>query len=398
MQRYLENLVENFPGTKDKHICIINFDAPGYAEVTVRQHQRITYYFIPEQRAAKYSDAYWRMLAPVCREILLQLGPTMLHINHYAFLEFGLQLKKAMGCKVLYTYHFFNWFGYFRGNYALFQALQARKYSREELSAMEIFKKCGALYRELDGLISICNHGRQDLAHTYGVDGRQIRTIYNGLRFDPGPARHNRKKLFRQKLGLPPGDRIVLYSGRINEDKGIMHLIDAIRTAYQQMGNVRLVVAGFDRLGILDSYLSEPWMTYIGEQKKPGLFDWYQAADVGVIPSLYDQCNFVAIEMMMYRLPIVASGIPGLREAFHNKRTGLLVNIDFHENNYELDPSKLAAAIIRLLTDPKLAGRMARNAYREYRKRFTGKRMAAETLRLYDQLMSKPGTCVLPSS
>ena len=48
-------------------------------------------------------------------------------------------------------------------------------------------------------------------------------------------------------------------------------------------------------------------ITFTGKLNKEDLYKLYQIADIGVLPSFHEQCSYVAIEMMMYGIPLVAS-------------------------------------------------------------------------------------------
>ena len=53
---------------------------------------------------------------------------------------------------------------------------------------------------------------------------------------------------------------------------------------------------------------------FTGKLSKQELYQFYQIADVGVMLSKHEQCSFVAIEMMMHGIPIIASDSTGLDE------------------------------------------------------------------------------------
>jgi len=55
-------------------------------------------------------------------------------------------------------------------------------------------------------------------------------------------------------------------------------------------------------------------ITITGTFSKKQLADYYTMADVGVVPSYVEQCSYTTIEMMLFKLPIVASQVDGLKE------------------------------------------------------------------------------------
>jgi glycosyltransferase involved in cell wall biosynthesis len=103
--------------------------------------------------------------------------------------------------------------------------------------------------------------------------------------------------------------------------------------------------------------------------------DLLASFDVFAFPSLYEGLCVAVIEAQAAGVPVVATPVGGIRETVVDGETGLLVP--------PRDPPALAAAIRRLLDDRELARRLADEARRRVRERFSERRMVEETLRLY---------------
>ena len=80
---------------------------------------------------------------------------------------------------------------------------------------------------------------------------------------------------------------------------------------------------------------------------------YLRAMDLFVLPSLYEGMPLSILEAMGAGLPVVATAVDGTPEAVVDGETGILVP--------PADPAALAAAVVRLLTDPALAETMGRN-------------------------------------
>jgi glycosyltransferase involved in cell wall biosynthesis len=98
--------------------------------------------------------------------------------------------------------------------------------------------------------------------------------------------------------------------------------------------------------------------------------------DVFAFPSLFEGLCLAVIEAQAAGVPVVATPVGGIRETVVDGETGLLVP--------PRDPAALAAAIRRLLDDPDLARRLADEARRRVRERFSEQRMVELTLGLYE--------------
>lgn len=59
-------------------------------------------------------------------------------------------------------------------------------------------------------------------------------------------------------------------------------------------------------------------ITFTGLLNKKDLNEIYQIADIGIVPSLFEPFGYVAIEMMMHELPVVATTTSGLNEVVNN--------------------------------------------------------------------------------
>jgi glycosyltransferase involved in cell wall biosynthesis len=96
---------------------------------------------------------------------------------------------------------------------------------------------------------------------------------------------------------------------------------------------------------------------------------------VFAFPSLFEGLCLAVIEAQAAGVPVVATPVGGIRETVVDGETGLLVP--------PRDPKALAQAIRRLLEDPELAARLATEAQKRARERFSRERMVERTLALY---------------
>jgi glycosyltransferase involved in cell wall biosynthesis len=96
------------------------------------------------------------------------------------------------------------------------------------------------------------------------------------------------------------------------------------------------------------------------------------------MPSITEGLGTSILDAMACRKAVVASAVGGIPEVVEDGRTGLLVP--------PRDASALGAAIVRLLQDPALAGRLAAAGRGRVEQRFTADRMVQDTLDVYRRL------------
>jgi glycogen(starch) synthase len=150
---------------------------------------------------------------------------------------------------------------------------------------------------------------------------------------------------------------MLLFAGRLEYEKGLQTVFDALPLL--RVPGARLVVAGDGtyrgelarRVG--DQGLDDR-VTFVGFVDEGRLRDLYAAADVAVVPSLYEPFGLVALEAMAAGAPLVVADTGGLREIVVDGVTGLLFPPG--------DATALAHAVRRVLTEPGLAVTLVREA------------------------------------
>lgn len=125
------------------------------------------------------------------------------------------------------------------------------------------------------------------------------------------------KFLAREELGWQ-GQFIILYVGRLSEEKGLYTLVDAIAILNDRGVNARAVLVGSGPCaGDLKSYieLKDANVQMMGFTEGAGLTKIYIAADVFVLPSFSEAWGLVVNEAMEAGLPVIVSDKVGAQEA-----------------------------------------------------------------------------------
>ena len=151
--------------------------------------------------------------------------------------------------------------------------------------------------------------------------------------------------------GARSADRL-LFVGRLNAQKGIAHLIEALARV-KSAATLDVVGDGPDRAA-LEARARElgvagriTWHGVLPQTALPAL---YRAAAVLVVPSIEEGLGLVAVEAQLCATPVIAARSGGLPDVVRHEQTGLLVP--------PADPPALAAAIDDLLTQPGRAAEL----------------------------------------
>ncbi len=219
-----------------------------------------------------------------------------------------------------------------------------------------------------DAVICCSEFIRGQFLRQVGYPSDSIYVVPNGVdleRFRPAE-----QAVARARLGMPDDEVIILFVGQVNEAKGLLHLVKAFR-ALAPRSDAHLVVAGSSGLwGGADTLEGKtPYesqvaeaaeglaVTFLGKTAQAEMPGIYQAADIFVCPSVWDEpFGMVALEAMACALPVVASQAGGLPEFIADGSTGFLVT--------PADVDALASRIEVLMSDRRIRERMGREGYR----------------------------------
>lgn len=186
-------------------------------------------------------------------------------------------------------------------------------------------------------------------------------------------------------LKLEPGEKMIFFAGRLEYEKGVQTVLDALPLVNEEIP-VRFFVAG---VGTHEQALREHverdgldgHVEFLGFVPDDELAMYYAAADLAVVPSLYEPFGMVALETMAAGTPCIAADTGGLRELVVHDATGLRFSPG--------DPESLAGAILRLLTDTRLDRRLTLDARRMLNDQFSWPSIAARTVDVYRRAITE---------
>ena len=187
-----------------------------------------------------------------------------------------------------------------------------------------------------------------ELMHHYQVPEEHIRIVPCGVNLDL--FRLADREAARRHLRLD-GESIILFVGRIDPLKGIELLLTAM-THLQHRQKSRLLVVGGDdsshpelqRLrGLCRSLNIQERVTFLGCVEQEELPHFYAAADVCVMPSLYESFGLVPLESLACGTPVVTARVGAVEDIVRDGETGYIVS--------DNDPILLAERISLVLSN-----------------------------------------------
>lgn len=228
----------------------------------------------------------------------------------------------------------------------------------------------------------ICvSSGVRDTFAAAGVPRRRLSVVPNGIARPPAPTVAGEET--RAALGLPEDARMVLTVGRFTPQKGYADLLAAVPEVIRREPRARFVWVGDGPLlqpmadAVRDGGL-EHFVRLAGARSDvPELM---AAAELLVLPSRFEGLPLVALEAMAAGLPVIGTDVCGTNEAVVDGVTGRLVPVG--------NPFQLAVAIANALADEESLARWGHAGRQRVRARFTARRMARRTLRLYQTVLA----------
>ena len=278
--------------------------------------------------------------------------------NFYTHSELISLIKESFpNCKILFTVHYMEWTLFVKGNTQLFKSILKYPLPEQKTSltklVYETFLEEKEALEKVDHIICLSQYTKNILADYYGIENERLTMIYNGL-IDETKELKMTKKDLRKKLHISVKEKVILYVGRLHKDKGGKELVKAFQLVAQKDPRCRLIIVGSGAVALYQNESEKIWskITYTGRIDKTQICKFYKIADIGVLPSFSEQCSYVAIEMMMFGLPIIGTDSTGLAEMIKENRNGFKIELQNTEEGAKLSEFVLAKKIIELLNCP----------------------------------------------
>lgn len=251
-----------------------------------------------------------------------------------------------------------------------------------------------------DAVIAVSHDTKRDILRHFDVPESRLHVIPNGV--DTGEYKPEGAPQLLKRVGIPLDQPYVLFVGRITRQKGIVHLVNAIR--YLDPGFRVVLMAGApdtpEIAAEMNAAVEEArhyrdgiiWIEKMVDV--PTKVAAYTHASLFCCPSIYEPFGIINLEAMACETPVVASAVGGMTEVIAHNETGLLVPVERHrESPFEpLDPGQfscdLAQAINELMADHPRRVAMAKAGRRRAEEHYSWAAVARQVHDLYLALLA----------
>jgi glycogen synthase len=250
-----------------------------------------------------------------------------------------------------------------------------------------------------DAIIAVSEETKNDVLKHFNVQEDKIQVIYNGINLDEYKVTSDTSALERYKVDQ--SKPYVLFVGRITRQKGIIHLINAIK--YIDKDTQIVLCAGAPDTKEIEKEMQEcvneiqkerDNVIWISEMlNKKDIIQFYSHADVFCCPSIYEPFGIINIEAMACDTAVVASAVGGIKEVVVHNETGLLIPVEqqqeapFEPVNPEKFSKDLADGINQLISNFALRNSMAKKGRQRVENHFDWKAIAVQVKELYQSVI-----------
>lgn len=241
-----------------------------------------------------------------------------------------------------------------------------------------------------DAVIAVSGAMREDILGCYpALDPAKVHIVHNGI--DTALYRPDHGTDVLDRIGLDRNRPFVLFVGRITRQKGVPHLLRAVRDIDPAAQVV--LCAGAPDTPEIDREFRELFeelsrvregVHWIPQMlPRPEVIQLLTHATVFVCPSVYEPLGIVNLEAMACGTPVVASRVGGIPEVVDDGGTGLLVTVD------DAFETALAGALDSVIGDPATARRMGEAGRERAVSEFGWDAVARRTVRLYEEIVKQ---------
>jgi glycogen synthase len=251
-----------------------------------------------------------------------------------------------------------------------------------------------------DAVVAVSQETKKDVERLFHVRPERLHVIYNGI--DLEEYREVTTEGVLKRFGIDPGKPYVLFVGRIARQKGIIHLVNAIK--HFDPGFQVVLCAGAPdtpeiaaemKVAVASAQTARDGVIWIGEMVDTAAkIELYSNAAVFVCPSIYEPFGIINLEAMACGTPVVASSVGGIKEVVVPGETGYLVELDqMTESPFEPKDAgqfsrDLAVRVNELMGDAEKRRAFGEAGRRRVEEIFGWPAIARQTVDLYESLVT----------
>lgn len=344
-----------------------NRKLPGIKHYVVNPPQFGVFVGHPElPNAKRYSDMNGKELGEIYSAYLktsigavADFEPEIIHVFHTAFLPgIARVLKILYGIKFIITTH------------------------GSDLSYLENDRRFIGLIDDANRVVryitAVSESTKRKYLEMFGANlSHKTKVIMGGVNISKYKKNMEIRAEINKRYGLE-GKKVVLFTGRLTENKGVRYLIKAAKSI---KGTILIVGGGGEKENLEKLIKAEGvknviMIGYINPEKASIFHEFYERADVYVSPSVWEEpLGLTILEAMAAGTPVVATKKGGIVSVIKEGENGFFVRAR--------NSRQIAETVNMLLDDDELRAKVSQNASRTIKEKFTWEKIASQFEEIY---------------
>lgn len=308
-------MLKNELEKRGHNVYVFTTTTPGAPvhEHNVFRVPSIPFIFITERRVGLFYQ-------PKLAHIIKKLNLDIIHTHtEFSLGIFGRIMAKELKLPIVHTYHTI--YEDYTHYLTRFKALDRRA----KAFARTYSKVCCNTVEQ----VIVPTEKTKELLMTYSVH-KDISVVPTGIdlnKFDRGNFPVNKVNSLKQKYGINEQDKVLIYIGRVSQEKNIEEIVNAMPEYMTSRENVKFVIVGsgpaLEKLMELVKHLRlEERFVFTGSQPWDTIGLFYQLGDVFVSASKSETQGLTYIEAMASGLPVVARDDKCLEDILEQGKNG----------------------------------------------------------------------------
>ena len=279
---------------------VINFNVPCFDQYPTSD---VVFYDLTKEQIKTYIEEFRKVLEQEIKEF----KPDIIHTQH---LWIWSSVVPEYGVPTVVTSHGSDMMGYDIDN--------------------SFYPYCIKAINECKKIITISKNNNEVVIDRFPEAKNKVVTLKNGYDSKMFYLKNFDKEEILKSYGINKSyEKIVLFAGRLTENKGIDVLLNAA-SRYENDNTLTIIAGGGGLLPDLERQVEELKLkdvVFLGDQTQENLNKLYNIADVLAVPSRVEGFGLVAIEALACGLPVVGTNNGGMVD-FINENVGALVEVE----------------------------------------------------------------------
>ncbi len=360
---YLNQIAETMKES-DYSLTIITLRSSKTSSLAIEEKANVRYISIGGTRCKmnsmnwiKYFKRYYRGVVVLLSSIITEKQNNIFHLNNMHMKDLAFVLKENNpASKIVCTVHYMDWALQLLGDRRKLDYILSHPDEKDYKTISVVLEENKRFLKACDLIIAVSRHSFNVLVDICGIPESKIVLIPHGIKDEYQPISIEEKNERRKKHGFLSDDIILICAGRIEPLKGVDLLADAFSSLISEYPHLRLVIAGGGSPDAVQKKVTHHCgrVSFVGFVNKATLYELFSISDVGVLPSLYEELGYVALEMMMMGLPVVVGNHSGLEEIVDCGKYGLVVPFEQDYGKSKENAVALYGVLDRILKDDSL--------------------------------------------